>query len=293
LTSVVFVYSVIGMWKNIMFFNKGEYIVNLPANYLFEIGVGKYDCVYNYSDFDFRNRDFLKEVINIFGDHSTGTDNKSIGIKALSSMYNWFLELPVLTQIGYINDDEEKKFIKLLELSKHNPKNALSNLSKNYSIDYLKELKNRIENIFIDYIKKLDIEIKLELKIENWNLWALNQSDNLKRTNHFIKLALSSKEFLQEYALSIEKLDIKKWPKSMFEVLKSQIKNEYDSIVNKVDTIEIVINNRVINVADVELSTRANNLMNNISSQVQANSKYMTKEELEKIIISLFEKFIK
>lgn len=293
LTSIVFVYSVIGMWKNIMFFNNGEYIVNLPANYLYEIGIGKYDCVYNYSDFDFRNAEYLNRIISIFGDNSIGTDNKSIGIKALSSMYNWFLDLPVLTQIGYVNDKDEKNFIKLLELSKHNPKEALSNLSNNYNIDQLKALKSRIENIFDSFINNLDNEIRSELMIDNWRLWASNQSDNLKRTNEFIKLAHVSDNFIHEYAKYVEKLDIKKWPKSMFEVLRSQLKNEYDTIINKVETIEVVINKKVINVADIELSTRANNLMNNITSQVHANSKYMTKEELEKILISLFEKFIK
>ena len=293
LTSAVFVYSVIGMWKNIMFFNNGEYIVNLPANYIYEIGIGKYDCVYNYSDFDFRNGEYLNRIINIFGDHSIGTDNKSIGIKALSSMYNWFLDLPILTQIGYVNDENEKSFIKLLELSKHNPKEALINLSNNYNINQLNELKNRIENIFDDFMNNLDNEIRQELRIDNWVIWANNQSDNLRRTNQFVKLANTSNNFIQEYAKQIEKLDIKKWPKSMFEVLKSQVKNEYDIIVSKVETIEVVINKKVINVADVELSTRANNLLNNISSQVIANSKYMTKEELEKILITLFEKFIK
>lgn len=293
LTPVVFVYSVINMWRNIMFFNNGEYIVNLPAPYLYDIGIGKYDCVYNYSDFDFRNSEYLNKIIKIFGEYSTGTDNKSIGIQALSSMYNWFLDLPVLTQIGYINDEDEKLFIKLLELSKHNPKNALVNLNRNYDINQLIYLKNKIEIIFDDYITSIDQDIRKDLGIQDWKIWASNLSDNFKRTSNFVKIALTSDRFILDYAKSFEKLDIKKWPKSMFDVLKTQIKNEYDTIVENIDTIEIIINNRVVNVADVELSTRARNLMNNIVSQVQANSKYMTKEELEKILINLFENFIK
>ena len=293
LTSVVFVYSVIDMWKNIMFFNNGEYISNIPASYIYDIGVGKYDCVYNYSDFDFRNRDFLLSIIKIFGNYSEGTGSKSLGIQALSSLYSWFLDLPILTQLGYINNEEEKKFIRILEMSKQNPRKALLDLSNMYDIQKLKLLKVEIESIFMSFIKKLENEIMLDLKIENWKLWASGLSDALQRNNKLVGIALNSDQFVLDYAKEIEQLEISKWPKSMFDVLKSRIQTDYVTINNKLDVIDITINNKKTSIVQVELSTRAKNLLNNLNSQLEANAKYITKEEIEMITVKLLKNVIK
>ncbi len=293
LTSVIFVFSVINMWKNIMFFNNGEYISNIPANYLYDIGVGKYDCVYNYSDFDFRNREFLLNTIDLFGEFSEGAGAKSLGIQALSSLYNWFLNLPILTQLGYINNDEEKRFIRILEMSKQNPRYALIELSEMYDIHKLKSLKTEIEGIFVNFISQLENEVKNDLKITDWKEWANNLSDALKRNNILVRTVLNSDRLILDYAKEIEQLEITKWPKSMFDVLKARIQNEYVTINNELDVIDVVINNHKTSIVQVELSTRAKNLLNNLSSQVEANSKYMTKEEIEMIVVKLFKNVLK
>ena len=178
-------------------------------------------------------------------------------------------------------------------MSKQNPRNALIELSEMYDIEKLKLLKTEIEGIFSNFLSQLEKEIKNDLRINDWKEWAKNLSDALQRNNILVRTALSSEQVILDYAKWIEQLEITKWPKSMFDVLKARIQNEYVTINNEIDIIDVVINNHKTSIIQVELSTRAKNLLSNLSSQVEANSRYMTKEEIEMIVVKLFKKILK
>jgi hypothetical protein len=98
---------------------------------------------------------------------------------------------------------------------------------------------------------------------------------------------------LPDYARTFEDLEITKWPKSMFEVLRTNVRNEYDKIKSKLKTSEIIINGKVISVYDVELSPKALNLKKNILSSIYANERYVSKAEIEKLILMLIDEYLK
>ncbi len=294
LAPLVLVYSLIDKWKNIMFFKDGDYVPKLTSQYIYDAGIGKYDCNYNYSDFDFKNQKLLEFIIEIFGLPNDGTKDKSLSIRTCSSLYNWYINLPTIIQLGYSNSIEENKFLKLIELSKSNPRKSLSALSERFiNTDDLSTIKVSLENRFRQFLESLDKSLRDEFEIESWSLWGNSQTDLIKRSNELVSTCLTNADLLVSFAKTFEELEITKWPKSMFEVLKSNIRNEYDKIKSKLKTSEIIINGKVISVYEVDLSPKALNLKKNILSAINANERYISKAEIEKLLLILVDEYLK
>lgn len=293
LTSLIVVYALIEYWKNLMFFKDGDFIPSLKSNYIYQIGLGNYDCVYNFSNFDFDNEEFLLSLLEIFGNYEENLMDKSLGIKVCSSIYNWFIDLPIITQLDRIGEDSVDNFLRLVELTKTNPRDTLIKINNEFSLDEIKLIKERVSCYFNEYLKKLELDILNDLGIKSWKDWVSNLDDAILRTEKLAIISKNSQNVLLDYSKTFEKLDIKKWPKSMFEVLKKNIVNDFLLIMNKTKISSIIIDNVEYRIQDVDLSNKANQLLRNISSQISANQKYLSRPEIEKMVILLLKETIK
>jgi len=293
LTSLILLFSVIDMWKNIMFFNNDDFIAELPSSYLFEIGLGLKDCKYSYSNFEFENQHLLERIVTEFGGMGEGVQDKSLSIKACSCLYNWYLNLPVIIQLGNSLGLQERYFTRSIEMAKTNPRKALELIIESFDEDTLIEIKGSIENSFNHYVLNFEEKIKNDYNINNWKDWADSQSDILNRSNEFVRLCHENDSITRAYAKQIDRLEIERWPEAMFNVLRTNIENSFAEMSNELNTIEIKVNGISKSIYDVELAKKAQNLKRNLGSLIEANQKYITKSEIEKVVFELIEQFIK
>lgn len=293
LTPLIMMYSIISYWKNLMFFKDGDYIPNLKGDYIYRIGLGNFDCVYNFSNFDFNNKEFLENIIQLFGDVEENMSDKSLGIKVCSSLYNWYINLPIITQLDNFSNNRINSFLRLIELSKTNPRNSLFEINENFELNEIESIKKQVDTYFEEYLKAIENEIMNELDIDSWKSWSAKIDNVFKRTEKLAQIASKNEETIIRYAQTFEKLEIRKWPKSMFEVLKNNIRHDYAKIMYKSKTTSIFINDKEVKILDIDLSDKAVRLKSNIQSQIQANQKYLSKSEIEKLIILLMEEYIK
>lgn len=295
LVSLVFIFSIFDMWKNIMFFNRENFIADLPAENLYQCGLGQTNYQYSYSNFEFENKGLIQKIVIDFGPLSESVANKSLTIKACSCLYNWYLSLPVTIQLGNNIGMRERYFTRSIEKAKTNPKNSIEQIVSLVGEEpsMLNEIKNDIESAFNKFIEELDEKLRISLGINTWYDWATSQNDVLKRSNDFVKICLIKNDVLREYAKAIEILEIERWPMAMFEVLRSNIENILAKMNNELSTLEISINGEVRHIYDVNLSNKALLLKSNVSNLIEANRKYITKAEVEKVVLEIVEKFLK
>lgn len=295
LLSLVLIVSTYDMWKNIMFFNKESFIAELPAQNLYLAGKGVYDYQYSYSNFDFENRALLEKIVSDFGMLSEGVLNKSLTIRACSSLYNWYLALPVIIQLGNNIGIQERYFTRAIEKAKTNPRESIETIVELIGDDWsvLDEIKKNIEEAFDLYLEIFDSKVRKSLKVDSWKTWAANLNDAIARSNEFVRICLEVECVVRRYAKTIDSLEIERWPISMFDVLRSNIENLYASLSDEINTIEIQINGVIRHVHDVNLSQKAMLLKTNLTNLIEANRRYITKAEVEKVIIEIVEKNLK
>ena len=293
ISALVIVYLTIGRWKNFMFFRNGNYIVDLNAETIYKAGLKLTDFELVYSDFEFLNNDFLMKILQLFNNVSEGVINKSLSIKVLSSLNNWLISLPVITQLGENLSTEEISLIRTIQKSKVNPTESLHEIIMNYTYQEIVMMKNTIEESFEHYLSTFEENIRNEFEIINWREWALEKSIVKRKSNRLVSLSIEYERILEKYSESLDKLDMKRWPIAMFDMLKRSIESDILDADGKIDTIQLVIGGVLKEVDDIELTNKAINLERNLTNLINANSKYLNYAEIEKVVIELAKKYIK
>lgn len=293
LASLIIINVLIVKWKHLMFYGEGNFISDLKAEQIYQAGLGKLDFEVVYSDFDFRNSQFLESLYSVFSEHSESVKNKSLSIRVLSSMNNWLVNLPVITQLGDSLKKDENRFLKIIKLAKINPTSSIQDLIENFSETEIIDVKKAIEDSFCGYISKIDNRIRESLGIESWYKWA-NSVDQIKRkSDDFIKICLiSNANVLIEYAKILDRTDISRWPLPMFTMLENKVLNIVRDSNETIARSYINVNGVQKEVVEMVLSNKAQNLQRNIASLLDANSRYVSKEEIEKVILNLVESYI-
>lgn len=292
LSSLIVMYCIIDRWKNIMLFNNGNYIASIDAKTIYETGLGLTDFDYSYSKFDFQNFEYLNFLLENFPDSSEGVQNKSLSIKVLSSLNNWLISLPVITQLGKNISIQELSFIKYIQRAKVNPIESLNSIVNNFTFEDIEYIKSTVEISFSTYLSQLNDAILDEIKFKTWHDLVKNTNKALTKSNTLIHIASSTENVLEKYAETIDTLEIKKWPLAMFDMLKRKIIQDFEESQGKIETKKISIDGIEKEINDVKLSHKAENLKRNLSNLIEANSKYLTRPEVEKVVFDLINKFI-
>lgn len=293
IAALIIVYLTIERWRNMMFFSNGNFIADVLPEIIYQSGLGIKDFEYIYSNFDFENREFLDFVLEEFHDISEGVKNKSQSIKVLSSIHNWYLSLPVIIQLGQQVGIKEMGFLRIIQKSKTNPIEALGMLVSGYTKADILEIKRNIETEFSKYLEKIDKNLKKELNIESWVEWANAQDLIQRKNNRLVEVSMKSEIILYDYARKIDALELERWPSSMFEMLKNNIKSDFHEASGSMKTVSIEINGIMKKINDVALSRKAEIMKQNLINLINANSRYLANAEIEKVVVDLIDKYVK
>lgn len=293
ISSLIVLYLIIDRWKDMMLFSNGFFIADVPAETIYQTGLGKKDFEYVYSKFDFGNRDFLEFLLTQFTEMSEGVRNKSLSIKVLSSLHNWFLSLPVIIQLGQQVDMMELSFIRLIQKSKTNPVESLESLVNGYTKDEIVVMKKDIESKFGVFLDGIERDLKSELSVEDWQIWAMSVDIIKRKTNRLVMCAMNHQSIIRDYALKLDILELERWPLSMFEMLKTSVRSDFQDASGTMKTVNIEINGHMKKVNDIPLSAKAENMKTNLVNLINANAKYITSSEIEKVVVDLVTKYVK
>ena len=283
---------IIDRLNNMMLSRDGNYIATIDAKQIYDAAQGKNDFEYTYSDFDFEHRDWMKFILDNFPAPSEGVLKKSQSIQVLSSLFNWFNHLPVIIQQGQHVSMQEKYFLRNIEQSKTNPFEALKKLIEYPSEDILM-LKERISAAYDIYLDNQETKLLKEFGITDWQEWALNCALIKRKSNTLVKIALENKRVLREYSKEIDTIEIERWTIGSYEKLLTSIQSDFLDASDKLKTFMIEINGVKREVNDIVIGSKAKNLKRNLESLIDANQRYITQSEVEKVIIELLERYVK
>lgn len=292
LSALIILTIIIDRYSNMLFTRDDNYISNLSSKEIFEAGLNKNDFNYTYSDFDFQHREWMQFILQTFPNPSEGVLKKSQSIQVLSSLLVWFNSLPVIIQQGDTIGIEEKYFLRLIEKSKTNPFNALQELVKKDE-ETIVRLKESVDQAFEIYLFNMEKNLQNEFGIKNWSAWTDSLEVIKRKTNQLVKIACNSESVLRDYAKIIDTIEIERWTKGSYEKMVSLIRSDFLDASNKTETFTIEINGTKREIQDISIGRKAKNLKRNLVSLVDANSRFVTNSEIEKVLIELVEKYIK
>ena len=114
-----------------------------------------------------------------------------------------------------------------------------------------------------------------------------------KATNPLVKIALENKSIIRAYANIIDTIEIERWTMGSYEKLEASIRTNYLEASSKLETFSIDINGQKREIQEIHIGKKAKNLKRNLIALIDANERYITNPEIEKLIIELVEKYIK
>jgi hypothetical protein len=187
----------------------------------------------------------------------------------------------------------DAEFLRIIASSRIHPENAISNLySFTSDIQVIRVYKSNIENHFKKYLNNFEKSILYQLGILDINDWLNNKSQIEKKTNKVVQ-AINSNTLIDSFKNQVENIDIKKWTKSSFSLLKNLIieHNERANYSGKFSS--IIVDGREKAIQNVDLSIKAKVTKRNLENIIDATKKYMTNSELEQVILELVEKYVR
>ncbi|MCM3729910.1 hypothetical protein M3226_30775 [Neobacillus cucumis] len=292
-------------WDQIMFYRNDLFVSGINGEKLYKMFDEASDYNYVYYNFDEKYQLFFKKLETYFGDYQNElVKNKPIVIRLNNALLSWLRSLPRITQITN-HQDEELIWIKdTIRRSEINPQESLTLLYEKYGNDIQPLLlhKQELENYFVKYRVKLEKEIYVICKSENFvelNKWAEDQSPKLKKENNLVKSILNSTD-IDEWLLSFVNnyigINLENWSDTTLELFKNQLNSDFNSTleVSKHDEnyIEISYNGKVKAINKVSLSTKSETIYKNVERMIRNAGRNVTKEEIENLVIKLVDEFI-
>lgn len=292
---VLVMISIIEQWKDVLLFSEGNFIPVIQAKDLIDAYIEKnFKIQYSFSHYDNTNRELLEGLEKLFDDTSDNIKDKSISVKVCSSMYNWYLNLPVITQQMYDLSFSEVKLLKIISKSRINPQESLDDIIATFNdLSVVSNLKFSIENHFVSFQDKLISNFFLRYGVTDKQEWAKKQSKIHQKSNRLVSSVLANENLIEVYSTQIENLDINKWTLSSFKYLEKEMELDYNRLEKNVKYSTIVINGVEKFVQDTNLSIKAENTYKNLENTIVATRKYYSESELEVILINLVNKYIK
>lgn len=303
----------IDKWQDILFYKNNTYISSIEGEELFKKLLNEYyeeyfhsifgeystvsyfnNLTYVYSEFDNLNRPYLEFLETLFNSTSEFIQNKSLSIRVCSSIYNWFINLPIITQQGEDLTFSDIQFLEIIKKMRITPRNALQELIE-FAPDVVvvEHFKQVIESHFKNYTNKLEKQIRVQLGITDIDDFLSNHDKLEIKFNKVIKALYNKERIIDQFDKEIDEIDMKKWTKSSFIRLRNHIIDNY-SEKQKESYLKILIgNDKERAVQPVTLSQKGEITQENIENIIDATSKYMTQNEVENIIINLLRKYVR
>lgn len=289
-------------WNYMMFFSKGSFIPNITGETLYDMLEHPEDFEYIVFEYDESYTEFFEEMSIIFEEHKEILlENKPLHIRVAAAMLKWLQSLPKITQT---TDKLEKhnyflrENIKKIEID---PYLIFKKLRKSYEDDNesIGMIKFQLDSFFADYLEKLEIKIYQYLEDDGLKEWV-----KINKINHPQNLLLKILEncdyhiLLNELSTGLIGVDLYDWTELtefiFFNELDKQLKDikqiQFDPSKHMLLTFD---DDKAIIHKNIELSSKANLITNNINRIIDTQGKFITKEELDFIIYTLINKYLK
>ncbi|MEG0314883.1 MAG: hypothetical protein RR646_06450 [Erysipelotrichaceae bacterium] len=279
---------------SMMFSSANNYIASLPIEEYVECLLNKKKHLqYTYNVFEYENTEFLNSLMELFPSVNEQVKKKSPTIRLCDGMYSWLLNLPLVIQQKELLSVVEQSFITTINKMKNDPMIQIRELKDYYAIDDIFDLKKKIESTFEIFYDSYNDSTLRKLGINDKNEWISNLSKIQLKNNRLAFAIYNSINLIDYYKDDIEKLDIKRWPISSYNLLYKEISDDFKRTANKLKTEKIVINGIEKEVEEIQLSKKAVYMLDNIKATIDANAKYLTQVEVEKAVIELVNLYIK
>lgn len=282
-------------WKDFLLYSSGNYIARITASEIIEgLNSPHLNIEYSFSNFDFENHEFLHELEKIFLDHNSLVSEKSLTVRVCSNLYQWYINLPVITQQRVNMSLSESKFLTIISQTRIDPVESIKDLAINFSeIELISSFKESIESHFDTYLEYFKNSLRNKLGIKDLDDWLSTQPKHILKTNEFAKALISEDGLIDTYAKKIENIRLDKWTQSSFRSLENRIAEDFYQISDDRPFTEIIISGEVKQIPDIVLSLKASNTQENIVNTIEATKKYLTNLEIEQIIINLVNKYVR
>jgi hypothetical protein len=282
-------------WKDFLLYSSGNYIAKINASELIEgLKSPHLSIEYSFSNFDFENHDFLNKLENIFQDQNSLVSGKSLTVRVCSNLYQWYMNLPVITQQKINMSLSESRFLTIISKTRIDPVDSINSLVNDFhDVDLISNFKESIEIHFDNYLESFDKNLKTKLGINNFDEWLSLQPKHILKTNEFAKALTSEEGLINSYSRKIENINLNKWTLSSFKSLEVRILEDFNQISDDRPFTELIISGDIKHIPDTKLSLKANNTQENIENTIEATRKYITSLEIEQIILNLIKKYVR
>ncbi len=295
LTAVFFTLTLlIDKWKDMMLFTNNNFISTISIKELVELLTKSPNSIqYSFSSYDNDNRERLEELESLFGTTSDAVSNKSISIRVCSSMYNWYLELPVITQQMINLGMPEMTLMRFIASSRTNPYESINSIIETFDNTEIGTFKNSIEQSSKGYVFKIVESVFSKSGITDKEEWANQQTQIIKKSNKLVAGILAGTEIVHLYKNDVDNIEISRWTKSSFDALRNMIERDIKETKGEVLYKSIVIDGQEKVVEDTDLSVKGKTVSKNLKNTIDATRKYISDAELESIILALVNDYIR
>lgn len=280
-------------WNDMLLFIGDTYIPNIKTLDLLDYLINHPQMLkYSFSIFDNENREYLEELEEIFVTSNDLVKNKSLSVRVCSNMHEWYIGLPTVTQQGMKMGISNIAFMDVIKSSRSNPTLAIERLMSEFSLEDIRLFKSNISDHFIKFIEKFEKFILNKLGTKSLQKWALSQDDINKKANRLVNGLIKGNNIFDIYIEETDNLEITKWTNSSFNMLKNLIIEDYKKLQDDIEVDTVIVNGKEKIIQKVELSNKASVTYKNITNLINATSQYLTDSEVEKIVLSLVDKYI-
>ncbi len=280
-------------WNDMLLFIGETYIPSIKISDLLDYLLNRPDDLrYSFSIFDNENREYLEELERIFVSNNELVKNKSLSVRVCSNMHEWYIGLPTVTQQGVKMSFSNVAFMDIIKASRSNPTIAIERLMNEFTLVDIKFFKNNICEHFDGFLRNFEYSIEAKLGTKDLNSWAKSQDEISKKANRLVNGLVKNKNIFEIYSEDTDNLEISRWTNSSYNVLKNMIIEDYKKLQDDIEVDTVIVNGKEKFIQKVELSNKASVTYNNITNLINATSQYLTDSEVEKIILTLVDKYI-
>jgi hypothetical protein len=293
--SILILFKLISeQYQDMLLFSNESFIPTISTSELVSTILEKPDLLYyTFSVFDNSNREKLETLENTFKNIPTEVSNKSLSIRVCAGMYEWYINLPVITQQFDELGLYERMFLKVVSSSRINPQEALEQIIEQGYIEQIENVVNNIEIYLDQKLQKLENRILRDLSAKSLNEWAKKQDQIYQKSNKFVKLCLESSTPILDYSNYVENIEMIKWTRSSFDKLYNMIKEDIIALNQDFEFDVLTINGKESQIQTIDLSIKAKTTLMNLENVIDATRKYYSDLELEKLLVDLIKKYIK
>lgn len=253
---------------------------------------------YVFHDFDEEEMLFLNNVLNVVNNYvSEYVIDKTTMVKVSSGLLSWLRSQERYSQMTEECSSGASELKQIIRRSEINPLSSIEELYEIYGKDFklLTTHMKEIENLYqhqLDGLRSFLFELFSNQNKDQLFDHYTNEEIN---SNDLLRLLERENEF-EDFLAAYIGTHPSKWTDVSTNLFMKQAANDYNKLVagdfEDDEFIQIEINGTYKRVQKVDLSHRAENIQSNIERMLKSASRSVSKEEIDRIVLAIVEKYL-